>query len=229
MLGSSLMFPFGSEPKRRELATFEALAEFFRDLPSKELHCRFRGVDFDVSPEGKTHIFGPRLFDRIPALSPTELRRATGAPRYGGRPEPKVPFARLFFDKSAAVDLIVSPRNERLTEDFSGSYEVDALVSHLADGFLGESLPRLLTELWPRYHIEVHDEYLDVSPLNEAPEESARVIRDIIEVMNEPKEQDAPLSADDLVGLDSFCFHCGHPVASSTLTCPECDGDLGEG
>ncbi|RLB55770.1 MAG: hypothetical protein DRJ42_05315 [Deltaproteobacteria bacterium] len=229
MLGSSLMFSFGKKPERRELSTFEALMEFFRDLPTKELRCRFGGVDFDVSPEGRTHLFGPRLSDRVPALSPTAHFLAAGANRHGGRAEPTVPFARLFFEKSAAVDLIVSPRNERLTEDFSGSYEVDALASHLADGFLGESLPRLLTKLWPRYHIEVRDEYLDVSPLNEAPEESARVIRDIVEVMNEPREQDSPLSADDLVGLDSFCFHCGHPVASSTLTCPKCNGDLGEG
>ncbi|RLB57166.1 MAG: hypothetical protein DRJ42_01215 [Deltaproteobacteria bacterium] len=206
-------------PGRREISDFDALVDLFADLPSELVQCRFEGVDFDVSQDGKALLLAATLAGGIAVGALVDrLQRA----------RPRGTYARLFFARSAAIDLVVSPRRDRLGEDFAGCYQVDALVPKMAATFLGEALPPLLAELWPRYHVSVRDEFLDVGVFSGAPLESARAISDLIDAMHEAPEEQAALSPEEAAALDSFCFYCGNGVASSATTCPHCDGDLSE-
>jgi hypothetical protein len=199
------------------LSNEDALEGLFEDLPNDEVRARFEDVRFEVARDGAQGF-----------LAATAVAGAWGgalAERL--RTRPRGSYARIFFPSPAHLDMAISPAAERDEPTFEESYVVDSLVPKLVTRFLGEELIRVAVDLWPRFHVQMRDEFLDVGPLSGTPHESATVVAELVRAM---KETGAPTTPSETEGavLDSFCFYCGNAVSSAATRCPHCDGDLSE-
>jgi hypothetical protein len=208
----------GAKPVQREIADFEGLVELFRDLPPEPTRCRFAGTVFEVANNGDELVVAAAMLGGL----------LVGALVARMRERPRGNVARIFFPRPAALDLLVRPLDEQSAPDFASSYCVEALVPHLAERFLSESLRECLVDLWPSHYAEIRDPFVFVGPLDGPPDESAEVIRDLIDGVLQCGAQPPKRLDNDDAELDSFCFYCGQSVSSAAPRCPHCDGDLSD-